>query len=213
MRFDLHIHTHYSKDGLVSPIDMARRLKKQGFAGMAITDHDTTAGALRSYDVSDFLMVPGIEVSTTRGHLLGLGVTADVNNRDPAAAIDEIHAQGGIAIIPHPFRRSSPSIASLAGLEVDAVETFNGRDFPRQNEKAAGLADRHSLPVTGGSDAHQLWEAGSGYTIADAETVDELLSCIRTGNTSADGRMSVRRPLRSAVGTLRRYMDWGFRRV
>lgn len=180
---------------------------------MAITDHDTTAGALKSYDIPGFLVVPGIEVSTTRGHLLGLGITADINSSDPAAAIDEIHAQGGRAIIPHPFRRSSPSIASLAGLEVDAVETFNGRDFPRQNEKAARLADRHGLPITGGSDAHQLWETGSGYTIANAETIDDLLSCIAAGETHVEGTTSLGRPLRSAVGTLRRYMGRGFRRI
>lgn len=213
MRFDLHVHTHYSGDGLVPPIDMARHLKKHGFAGMAITDHDTATGALQSYDVSDFLVVPGIEVSTTRGHLLGLGITADIHSIDAPTVIDEIHAQGGVAVVPHPFRRSSPSITSIEGLNVDAVEAFNGREFPRQNNKAAALADRYGLPVTGGSDAHQLREAGSGYTRADAETIDDLLACITAGNTEADGRTSLGRPLRSALGTFRRYIDRGFKRV
>ncbi len=213
MRFDLHVHTHYSKDGRISPIDMARYLKKQGFTGMAITDHDTVTGALKTYDTPDFLIVPGIEVSTTRGHLLGLGITADINSRDAATTIDEIHAQGGIAVVPHPFRRSSPSIASLKGLHVDAVEAFNGRDFPRQNKQAAALADRHGLPATGGSDAHQLREAGSGYTTADAETVDDLLAAINAGDTEADGTTSFRRPLRSALDTFRRYVGRGCRRV
>lgn len=213
MRFDLHVHTQYSKDCRVPPLDMARQLKQQGFAGMAITDHDTAAGALKSYDLSDFLIVPGIEVSTTWGHLLGLGITADVKSRDVATAIDEIHAQGGITVIPHPYRRSSPSIARIEGLDVDAVETFNGREFPRQNKKAAALAARHDLPSTGGSDAHQLREAGTGYTIADAETVDDLLACIMAGETKADGATSLGRPLRSAWGTFRRYLDRGFNRV
>lgn len=213
MRYDLHVHTHYSKDCSVAPTAMARHLKKQGYAGMAITDHDTTAGALKSYDISNFLVVPGIEVSSTRGHLLGLGIIADIKSKDPMTAVEEIHAQGGIVIVPHPFRRSSPSIATIEGLDVDAVETFNGRNFPRQNEQAAALARRHHLPVTGGSDAHQLWEAGSGYTIADAETVDELFSCIIGGKTEADGAKSLGRPLRSMAGTFRRYVDRGFRRV
>lgn len=213
MRYDLHVHTHYSPDGLIPPVEMARQLRKQGFAGMAITDHDTAAGALKSYDIHDFLIIPGIEVSTTQGHLLGLGITDEIRSRDPATAIEEIHAQGGIAVIPHPFRRSSPSISTIKGLDVDAVETFNGRNFPRQNEQAATLAARHGLPTTGGSDAHQLWEAGTGYTIANAETVDDLLSCIKTGETTADGTTSLRRPLRSMAGTLRRFMDRGFKRV
>ncbi|MFO8133811.1 MAG: PHP domain-containing protein [Thermoplasmatota archaeon] len=213
MRYDLHVHTQYSKDCAVPPVEMARHLKKQGYAGMAITDHDTAAGALKSYDISGFLIVPGIEVSTTQGHLLGLGISADVASRDAATAIDEIHAQGGIAVIPHPFRRSSPSIASVEGLDVDAVETFNGRNFPRQNRQAAALAAEYGLPVTGGSDAHQLWEAGSGYTIAEARTVDDLLADITSGKTRADGTTSLRRPIRSALGTFRRYMDRGFGRV
>ena len=213
MQYDLHVHTNYSADGLVSPIDMARHLKKQGFAGMAITDHDTVAGALKSYDLSGFLIIPGIEISTTQGHLLGLGITAEINSRDPSTAIGEIHAQGGIAVIPHPFRRPSPSISNIIGLDVDAIEVFNGRNFPWQNEQAATLATRHKLPTTGGSDAHQLWEAGTGYTIAEAETVDDLLSCIKAGEITAWGKTSLRRPLHSMAGTLRRFMDRGFRRI
>jgi len=213
MRYDLHVHTHYSKDCTVPPVDMARQLKKHGYAGMAITDHDTAAGALKPYDISGFLVVPGIEVSTTQGHLLGLGITADVTSRDVITAIDEIHAQGAVAVAAHPFRRSSPSISSVEGLDVDAVETFNGRNFPRQNQQAAALAAEYGLPTTGGSDAHQLREAGSGYTLADAETVDDLLADITSGKTRAGGTTSLGRPLRSALGTLRRYMDRGFRRV
>jgi len=213
MRYDLHVHTQYSRDCAVPPLDMARHLKKQGFDGMAITDHDSAAGALKSYDLPGFLVIPGIEISTTRGHLLGLGITADITSSDPSTAIERIHDQGGIAIVPHPFRHSSPSIASIDDLDVDAVETFNGRSFPRQNRQAAALASHHGLPATGGSDAHQLREAGSGYTIAEAETVDDLLACITAGQTRADGTTSLGRPLRSMAGTFRRFVTRGFRRV
>ena len=44
---DLHLHTHFS-DGTFSPEEVARRAKEKGFSAIALTDHDTIDGALRT---------------------------------------------------------------------------------------------------------------------------------------------------------------------
>ena len=41
--FDMHVHSSAS-DGAMVPADLIVMAKKQGLLGMAITDHDTTAG-------------------------------------------------------------------------------------------------------------------------------------------------------------------------
>jgi len=42
-KFDLHAHTTAS-DGTLAPADLVRQAKRLGLSGIAITDHDTTAG-------------------------------------------------------------------------------------------------------------------------------------------------------------------------
>ena len=55
--FDLHIHTCYSTDGREKPERIAKYLKKKGFRGMAIVDHDTMKGAIkaRNEKIENFL--------------------------------------------------------------------------------------------------------------------------------------------------------------
>ena len=83
--FDLHLHTFFSKDAVDSPEAMVAAAKKKGLSGIAITDHDTCEaveylhkkGWIRDdgQPVDDFLIIPGVEVSTKEGHLLCLGTT------------------------------------------------------------------------------------------------------------------------------------------
>ena len=47
MKLDLHLHTQYSPDAIGTPQDIAQLLKKKGFQGMAVTDHNTVKGALK----------------------------------------------------------------------------------------------------------------------------------------------------------------------
>jgi 3',5'-nucleoside bisphosphate phosphatase len=74
---DLHLHTTFS-DGTLTPVELVALSKEQGFAAIAITDHDTTAGlaeALAAGEKYQLEVIPGIELSTLEGereiHLLG----------------------------------------------------------------------------------------------------------------------------------------------
>jgi predicted metal-dependent phosphoesterase TrpH len=88
MRIDLHVHSNAS-DGTDPPGDLVRKawalaLEGAPLDGIALTDHDTTAGygdaaaavhGLAGPQVRSFLVVPGAEISCALGdvslHLLG----------------------------------------------------------------------------------------------------------------------------------------------
>lgn len=213
MKLDLHIHTIYSQDAMGKPRDIAQYLKKKGFHGMAITDHNTTKGAqiMLKDPLTDFIVIPGCEISTSHGHVLALGITKPIKKGlHPQETIDNIHENGGTAIIPHPFRFSTGIGKKFS--HTDAIETFNGRCFYLCNMRAKKLAMQRKLGETGGSDAHSLQEAGTGYTqINNATTIDDVLTQIQKKTTKGAGQTQLpfKYPINSAIAFAKR----GFTRI
>lgn len=74
---DLHLHTSCS-DGMASVARLLDHVESHtGLDVIAITDHDSLRGAMRARDrwargSYRFDLVPGMEVTTTEGHLLAL---------------------------------------------------------------------------------------------------------------------------------------------
>ena len=140
--------------------------------------------------------IPGIEVSTDCGHLLGWFVTQPVKARTLPEAAAEIHGQGGIAVLAHPFEHTkSPERLEKAAPYVDGIEVWNSR-AERKNRQANAMArefaDTHGLRGFAGSDAHTPHEIGNGVTIlqADALTPDALKDALLSGGAGAEGRRS-----------------------
>ena len=106
---------------------------------------------------------------TEQGEITGLFLSREIESRRLQDVIDEIKAQGGIVVVPHPFdglRHSAFRIAAEHASLVDAIEGFNSRCvFQRYNRKAIDFATRHVLPIVGGSDAHYANEIGLGGII------------------------------------------------
>mgnify|MGYP002275126685 FL=1 len=71
LRLDLHIHSERSFDGCMSLSEIVALARERGLNGVAICDHDRVLDEVPEFD--DFLVIPATEVSTERGHLLGLG--------------------------------------------------------------------------------------------------------------------------------------------
>ncbi|MBI4536840.1 MAG: PHP domain-containing protein [candidate division NC10 bacterium] len=76
-KFDLHAHTTAS-DGTLAPAELVRQAKQLGLSGIAITDHDTTAGFAEAEAEGRRLgieVVRGLEINTDAGegefHFLG----------------------------------------------------------------------------------------------------------------------------------------------
>ena len=209
MKFDLHIHTIYSPDGTEEPIKIAKFLKKNGFAGMAIVDHNTIKGAfIAKGNIENFIIIPGEEIKTNGGHILAIGIEEDIKSRIANEAVEEIHDKGGIAIIAHPIRFMRPSVS-----KIDAVEAINARCFPSQNKKAMEYAEKRGLPVTAGSDAHYLAEAGKAYTIIDANDIDDVMEAILKKRTKVVADFLFLHPLKYSFYSFASFVKRGFKRI
>lgn len=193
MRFDLHIHSNYSLDSRLDVDDILRKAVKKGLDGIAICDHNTITGSFharkRVIELNlPLLVLPAIEVSTSRGHLIVLGVREDIpSGLDPEETIKIAKRNGGVVIAAHPFKIRS--IGNVDGLDVDAIETFNSRCIFGENKKAQKMAIELGKPQVGGSDSHMLATIGSGYTEIDARPDERsVLEAIRDGKTRPGGK-------------------------
>ncbi|WP_048051588.1 PHP domain-containing protein [Methanosarcina soligelidi] len=197
MKFDLHVHSEHSKDSNSSHRDIIEVARRRGLDGFAICDHDTVEGGLACAEKAlelglEITVIPGVEVSSSKGHILVLGVKENIEPLlSPEETILKARKLGGTVIIPHPFKRSSHGIGSFEGLDIDAVEVFNSRClFNSANRKALEEAKRLGIPGVAGSDSHIPEMVGQAYTEIDAEenTVEAVLKAIREGKVAPAGK-------------------------
>lgn len=195
LSLDLHVHTSYSPDSFISIDELVPCGKAAGIDGVAITDHGTLEGELKAREASrDFIIIPGVEIETQNGHVLGLDIVRPVRQHlGLEETVDEIHGQGGIAVIAHPFSFLKPklSLRQLQSAHLDALEAINSGSFPfsAASARSSDLARKLLLPVTGGSDAHISRVIGRAYTVVDAESsqISDIVDAIRKGRTRALG--------------------------
>jgi predicted metal-dependent phosphoesterase TrpH len=196
-KIDLHTHSFFSGDGVSSPEDMVAAAREKGLHGFAITDHNTCEavtyflekGFMREDGsaVDNFLIIPGVEVTTAEGHLLCIGATLPYLKGRPAREVcDLIHQRGGLAIPPHPYDlfRAGIRFSTLEKLPVDAIEVFNAATtLRRYNRYAFKYAQLRGLPMTAASDAHHEAAIGTAYTILNTDelSVRSVLSQIVKG--------------------------------
>jgi len=185
-KIDLHIHTCYSYDGLIKPEELVSYARKAGLDGVAITDHDRIEAALKmAKEVKDFLIIPGVEISSLNGHIIGLNIQETVpKNLSLEETVDKIHELGGLAIACHPKAVLKASLGWRTSRKFDAVEVVNASAFPfkRSVEKAREIAIKLGLPQVAGSDAHYAPEIGMAYTLVEAELdIDDVVKAISKG--------------------------------
>lgn len=193
MLLDLHNHTRYSPDSRVVPADLVALAQRIGLSGIAITDHNSVGGIRQAEEAArgGFLVIPGVEVSTRSGHVLGYGVR-DVIPRDLSVAetVERIVAAGGVSVAAHPYRFwSGLGQAGVAEAPFPALETHNARTLRRGNDRARARANALKIGETGGSDSHYLNEVARAVTAIDmsALRVDDVLQRLGQGKTTAQG--------------------------
>ena len=177
LKIDLHVHTCYSYDSLITPEELVFYAKKHGLNGVAITDHDRIDGALNIAKlniakISDFLIFPGIEISSLNGHIIGLNVQETIPAKlSVDETVDRIHNAGGIAVACHPITFFRESLGRHANSKFDLVEVINASALPFRYSVKHGkkLASQLGKPQIAGSDAHYGPEIGCAYTLVDAE--------------------------------------------
>ena len=144
---DLHVHSPASADvvpetfGASSPEEIVAAALDAGLDAIAITDHNSVAWVARVAEAasgSELIVLPGMELSTAEGHLLGIWeegtdtqllkdtlVALKIRTKDHgkldistevgfAAAAEEIQSSGGIAIAAHGDREKGILKLSVA---------------------------------------------------------------------------------------------------
>jgi predicted metal-dependent phosphoesterase TrpH len=199
-RADLHVHSGWS-DGAQSPETVVLAAARRYLDVVAITDHDEIRGALRAREFAaahpalGVEIVVGEEISTLNGHLLGLWLSERVPpGLSALRTIELIHAPGGLAVAAHPFHplrgaaRGHRSLGTLVPeLPLDGLEVVNNAGvFSALYDAWAALRNvEWMLPVTGGSDAHDVWYLGSGLTRFPGRAAAELRVALQAGRTRA----------------------------
>ncbi len=193
-RGDLHMHTCHS-DGTVATQSGARRAPgpvyrtveaaaARGADFIAVTDHNAVShlNSLRELQphFDRLLLIPGVEVTTFRGHVGVLGAVGFVEFRLTSPILphvtdlqDAVARQHGLFAINHPALPSNEFCMGCGWTaegcdyaRVDAIEVVNGGATQAQGGTADGvfsgvpfwearLNEGHRITAIGGSDNHK----------------------------------------------------------
>jgi len=222
IKLDLHIHSQYSEDATGSPREIIKLLQKKGLHGMAITDHNSIKGSLEALKLKpkDFVIVPGVEISTADGHLLAFGIKENITrNLSVEETLEKILDKGGTPIVPHLFRKMSGikrEKLETIYKKIPAIEVFNGCSLPKTNMKTVKVAREFNLGGIGGSDAHDPLYAGYGYTIIESTemNIDSILSELSRKKTWGEGTTIPLRVRRNRMlKSIKQFFQRGFKRI
>jgi len=152
-RGELHSHSTHS-DGAYPVAEIVRRAESLGLDFLALTDHNTLAGA-PELDTLPFPTIQGVELTTFHGHHVVLGAQRMVpwhvggQRLDVSEVAARFRAQGALYTLTHPFSMGDPlctgcrwTAHELSLEHVDLVEIWHRR-------WVGDVADNPS--------AHQLW--------------------------------------------------------
>ena len=149
IRGALHVHSKLSRDGTMTIAELVQWYRRNGYQFLAIGEHaedldEAKVRALHEQSAENsneaFCVIPGIEFAGNSDiHILGIGVVRLFCARNPESVAEQIHKQGGLAVLAHPKRIGWVCPAEVL-LVVDAAEIWNvgydGKYLP--SEKALG---------------------------------------------------------------------------
>lgn len=198
---DLHTHSFpASPCSSLTVDDLIKKAKQIGLSGLCLTDHnhvwdpETVADLGQKYD---FLVLRGNEITTDQGDMIVFGLEEEIKGIIRLEELREaVLKADGFIICAHPFRGFLTFGAGKLGLTpekamerplfrlVDAVEVMNGKVTEKENDLAKKVAAGLDLPITGGSDAHEISAVGTFATWFPEVIQDEkgLVEALRRGN-------------------------------
>ena len=234
MKIDMHCHVKEgSVDSRVGIEEYITILKKHGFQGMVVTDHDTYDGYrywkknIKGKKHTDFVVLKGIEYDTRdAGHILVImpeGVKLrllELRGMPVAMLIELVHRYGGVLGPAHPGGEKYMSFihtkAYYRSPEVrkrfDFVETYNCCETDEVNKMALRLAKKYNKVMTGGSDAHKPDCVGRAYTILPepVTTESELIDMIHKGTVFKTGGVYYNKTTKEKMGKINMIYAYAF---
>ncbi|MEM2849455.1 MAG: PHP-associated domain-containing protein [Candidatus Bathyarchaeia archaeon] len=182
---------------MISLDEALTEAKVKGLDGLALTEHEmpsTVSGFMR-----DIIIIPGLEVRTSIGHVLVLGV--DQWRLKPGLkpiriVLEEAKRCGAVTVLAHPFPRTLiPSfILQIRQSGLDALEVLNSGTilFPLSSRVNMRMSFKFNIPMTAGSDSHIPRTIGYAYTVVEtpSTSVEDILESVRKGLTDVYGKPS-----------------------
>jgi len=186
LRIDLHTHSELSYDGGISKKQYGRIFKEKMLDVVAITDHNEIKLAEELEKEFGEKIIIGEEIDALEGEIVGLYLKRCIpGGLNVRTTVRQIHKQGGLVYIPHPFEKLRKGLKEDAlekiKDEVDIIEVFNARARWRgEGERAMNFANKFDLTKASSSDAHCMMGVGFSYSmISDFPKRNSLVKLLR----------------------------------
>jgi hypothetical protein len=128
-----HVHTTRS-DGRGTVEEVAAAAKAAGLRFVVLTDHNDFVLREPAF-VDGVLMVPGVEISTTHGHLVAFGLRRPLEGvrpyMDGGEAEAAVEKAGGVSVLAHPVQQRNPWRHEEAARRADGYELYSADTFFR----------------------------------------------------------------------------------
>jgi hypothetical protein len=214
MRIDclLHVHSSFSYDSRTDLADIATLARREGYRCVLMSEHNNTldqrqvdALVAQCAQLSDdnLLIVPGLELSFDNNcvHLLAYGVSRYIASVGESCTfeslVDQIHEQGGLAVLAHPSHKDACSRLPESQLQqADGIEIWNVKNGNRFCPDGGELRSLRRLRGANrrlwgfaGLDLHHLVRFTRLATRLDVERVTRtaILAALRDGHFSIVG--------------------------
>ncbi len=197
---DFHVHPFPLSWAPLAPWDIVLEAQRQGLDAIAITGHNhvwvAKVGSWFSHRIGGPTIVVGEEIIAPTYHLLAIGIDHTIDWRQPAAAaIDEVHRQGGVAIAAHPVFKYWGAFDPNAMSKLDGSEVLHPLGYvrPPAYVQFQQFYARKRLTAVGDSDFHGLGPMGMcrTYVFARDNSPSAIIDALRAGQTvvyDRDGR-------------------------
>ncbi|MEM2944659.1 MAG: PHP domain-containing protein [Methanomassiliicoccales archaeon] len=172
--FLFHVHTNRSVDSFMPMKYVMKYCKKKNIRLIAMCEHNylmpsSERKALeKEYGVR---IMPAIEYATNYGDIIAMGTEEFSKTRECTELIEFIKHQGGLIILPHPYR--GHALNKIPMEKIDLIETFNGRCSNKENMAAINLASHLEKIGIAGCDAHFPWELGLAMNEIDVNFAED----------------------------------------
>lgn len=211
MLIDLHVHTrHYSGCSNIEAQDLVARAKQEGIDGIVLTEHgilwreEMLAPLREQAESQGKLLLAAQEVTCfdkgrRQGDFLVFGMSRSLgSNLSAQELIRRVHKEEGVVIAAHPYKPSRlggsyyGAADEIYELELDGLELYHPEHDEKARQRVRSAAMALGIPMTGGSDAHELCELGAYCTkfFNRVTTSEELVVEIRAGRVEPVNRMS-----------------------
>lgn len=192
---DFHVHSSLWSSGALTPWGVVLQAERDGLDAFAGTGHNAIAtGKVSHWFATRFggpIVLVGEEIRTPRYHLIAAGITRQIGFRQTAAAaIAEVHRQGGIAIAAHPGLETrgydATALRELDGTEICHPMIYQRATAQRDLEEFASFT--HATPI-GSSDFHAFGPMGlcRTWVFARDDSAQGIIEGVRAHRTVVYG--------------------------